>query len=381
MSVTQVKKIVEDFIADARNDLLVIKGEWGVGKTYFWNDTVRKASEVKSIAHKHYSYVSLFGLKNLEDVKTEVAASRINSESIKSSLTAREWAKDAKKILKDVEKLPILKEKAGGALGTVMFRFIKDTLICFDDFERRGNGLGIKDVLGLASQLKEQRGCKIIFIINEGVLLQEEKEEFKRHSEKIVDLELEFSPEPEEVFNIVFLVSNPYYELIKTCCTKLGIKNIRILQRIRRFIEDLSPHFNEIAISVAENIIGSLILFVWCYYQKDKGAPPLSYVVNYKHYERLIPELKKEETEEEKQWSDILYSYGYSHTDDLDHQIARFVEKGYYDVILAEQVEIKNKEAHKQQGQDSFKKVWDLYHDSFDDNEEEFLNELVTSFR
>jgi hypothetical protein len=65
----------------------------------------------------------------------------------------------------------------------------------------------------------------------------------------------------------------------------------------------------------------------------------------------------------------------------LDNQIAKLVEKGYYDAILAEQIEIKNTEAHKQQGQASFGKAWNLYRDSFDNNEEEFLEALVTSFR
>src|SRR2546423_14187347 len=102
MSIRQVRKVVEDFISNDRSDLLLIKGEWGVGKTYFWNDIVQTASVARSIGHKHYSYVSLFGLNNLEDVRTEISASRISSESIKDSLTAREWAKDAKKILKDI---------------------------------------------------------------------------------------------------------------------------------------------------------------------------------------------------------------------------------------------------------------------------------------
>src|SRR6266508_1688321 len=93
MSLREVKKVVENFIADERNDLLVLKGEWGVGKTYFWNYLVRRASIVKGIGHKHYSYISLFGLNNLEDVRTEISASRVSSESIKESLTAREWAK------------------------------------------------------------------------------------------------------------------------------------------------------------------------------------------------------------------------------------------------------------------------------------------------
>ena len=382
MSLKQIKKVVEDFIGDNRNDLLVLKGEWGVGKTYFWNDLIRKASTAKSITYKHYSYVSLFGVNHLEDLKTEIVASKTGTEAIKESLTVKEWAKDARKMLKDAEKIPFFKDRTGGVLGTVMFRFVNDALICFDDFERRGNGLGIKDVLGLASLLKEQRGCKIVFIINEGVLQPEEKEEFRRHSEKIVDLEVQFSPQPEEVFDLVFSASIQHYYYIKTCCTKLGIKNIRVLQRVRRFIENISSRIKDVEQSVAENVISSLVLFIWCYYQKDKGAPPLSFVMNYQSYERFIPGRNKEESEEEKQWSDSLNAYGFSHSDDLDKQLAILVEVGFCDyAIFNDQLEKKNEESRDRQGQDSYRKAWDLYHDSFDNNQEEFLQELVSSFR
>lgn len=383
MSLREVKKVVENFIADDRSDLLVLKGEWGVGKTYSWNDIVRTASAARSIGHRHYSYVSLFGLNNLEDVRTEISASRVSSESIKDSLTAREWAKDAKKILKDIERLPILKDKTSGALGTVMFRFIKDTLICLDDLERRGSGLGIKDILGLASLLKEQRGCKIVFILNESVLLPAEKEEFRRHSEKVIDAEIEFSPEPEEVFNLIFSRDNPHYDYIKDCCIKLDIRNIRILQRIRRYLDTVSSSsLRDAEAGTANKVIKSLVLFVWCHYQKDKGAPSLSFVKKYRNFERSLIGSRTEPTEDEKEWSRRLDNYGYVQSDDLDKELVKLVEVGSYDAAaLAEQLRKKNEEVRDSEGKESYYEVCRIYGRSFDNNEQEFLEKLVGAFR
>jgi tRNA A37 threonylcarbamoyladenosine biosynthesis protein TsaE len=60
MSIFQVKKVIEEFIQNDKNDLLVIKGDWGVGKTYFWQETIAEVSKRGGILHKNYSYVSLF---------------------------------------------------------------------------------------------------------------------------------------------------------------------------------------------------------------------------------------------------------------------------------------------------------------------------------
>jgi tRNA A37 threonylcarbamoyladenosine biosynthesis protein TsaE len=59
MSLAQIRPVVERFISDDRNDLLVIKGGWGVGKTYFWQDVIRGARAEGSVGRAHYSYVSL----------------------------------------------------------------------------------------------------------------------------------------------------------------------------------------------------------------------------------------------------------------------------------------------------------------------------------
>jgi hypothetical protein len=384
MSLSLIKTVVENFICDKQNDLLVLKGQWGVGKTFFWQYLVQQASKTQNIGHSSYSYVSLFGISSLEELKNAILASRVDSASVKPNVSFMEWVTTAKQFLKGMEQIPAVREWTGGMAGTALFLLMKDTLICFDDIERRGAGLDAKDMLGLASLLKEQRGCKVAFIVNDGALSEDEREYFKRHSEKIIDIELQFSPLPEEVFDYVFPLSHSYYDLIKRCCLTLGVKNIRILQRINRFLDILLPYLRDSEISVRESAISSLVLYVWCYYDRDSGAPSLSYVVSYRSVDFYLAKYsglgqkEKEESKEVKQWQELLNTYGYERTDEVDRHIKSLVEKGYLDnAAFSLDLEKKNKEARSLQGQHSYRSVWNLYHDSFKDNEREFTQELV----
>jgi chromosomal replication initiation ATPase DnaA len=81
MSLAQVKTAVEKFIENTRNDFLLIKGEWGVGKTYFWKDIIAKSSEADKVGHRHYAYISLFGIDSLESLKNSIIAARIDSNT------------------------------------------------------------------------------------------------------------------------------------------------------------------------------------------------------------------------------------------------------------------------------------------------------------
>lgn len=380
MSLEQVKAVVERFISDAYNDLLIIKGGWGVGKTYFWQHLVQDVSQKKVISKRYYSYVSLFGISDLEELKNAILVASVDATAVQADDRNKGLLASSKQLLKGVEKIPVLREWTGGLAGAALFLSVRDSLICFDDIERKGDGLDTKDLLGLASLLKEQRSCKIAFIMNDGSLPRDEFEEFKRHSEKIIDLELQFSPSSEETFNYVFEVAHGYYDLILSSCLTLSIKNIRTLQRIRRFIERLLPRMDRSEPVVVENVLRSVVLFVWCYFDKDSDVPPLDYVMSHHHYGLLFS--TKEESETEKRWNSLLRSYGYRGTDALDRHLAAFIERGYLDdAAFTIELDKKNEEARAQQGRDTYGRVWTLWRDSFDDNELEFIQALEVSFR
>ncbi|WP_129633711.1 hypothetical protein [Candidatus Oscillochloris fontis] len=382
MSTQHVKKVVQQFIAADHNDLLVLKGGWGVGKTYFWQNAIITAKESKKINKGHYSYVSLFGINSLEELRNIIMATREDANNKEVNSSIKNIADIIKQFGMQAENIPALREFTGGIASQAVFMLLKNTLICFDDLERRGDGLNIKDLMGFASLLTEQRNCQVVIIINEGSMSDLEVSEFRKHSEKIVDVELQFSPSSEEVFNYVFPENYPHYLLVQRLIFNLNIRNIRIIQRIKRFISDLLGCFEGTETEVIDEILRSIILFVWCYYDKDSGAPPLSYVKGFDFVQLLMPGKEKEVDSEKETWNRLLNNYGYRGVNDLNRHLITFVETGYLDSdVFKRDLSKRNNAAKVQQGQDAYAQVWKLYHNSFDNNEEEFVHQLLSAFR
>lgn len=106
MSIQKIKPVLEAFVRDEGNDLLVLRGRWGVGKTFFWQTLMDYASRNNRIGTSHYSYVSLFGINNLEELKNAILAGRVEAADIKrkTSTSTKEWKQRFKKLTSNIEK-------------------------------------------------------------------------------------------------------------------------------------------------------------------------------------------------------------------------------------------------------------------------------------
>jgi hypothetical protein len=126
----------------------------------------------KSIALTRYSYVSLFGANSIDEFKYSVFENSVNAVDIgvEPSLetlqtnTLGAAQRFGRKSLWFLQQIPLVKNYVGG-LGPVWFSSVRNAIICIDDIERRGSGLTVRDIMGLASNLKEHKGCKIVFIL------------------------------------------------------------------------------------------------------------------------------------------------------------------------------------------------------------------------
>ena len=67
---------IEEYIRKPYTDYAVmINGEWGSGKTHFWNNKLRKRLEViKNKAGKAYKtiYISLYGINSIEEISKKI---------------------------------------------------------------------------------------------------------------------------------------------------------------------------------------------------------------------------------------------------------------------------------------------------------------------
>ena len=72
MSIEKTKKVVRNFLLDKSAEVLSIKGLWGVGKTYFWNEAIKQVKDDPGFCRDKYCYVSLFGIESLAQLKMTI---------------------------------------------------------------------------------------------------------------------------------------------------------------------------------------------------------------------------------------------------------------------------------------------------------------------
>lgn len=403
MSLKDVQISVEKFLSSDQPQTIAISGEWGSGKTYFWNQIIRSAS-FKGKGDK-YSYVSLFGMGNIADLKSAIFDNAIEMEDVRSGATSYTWVKNAAAALQAFDNYQLNEVKApigrilsglwkrispvlptvsawGGVAKSLSFMAIKDYVICLDDIERKAAGLLIKEVLGLASMLREERHCRVIMILNVDAL-GADNDDLKTFKEKVFDVDIVFSPTAEERAKLVF---SDEWELSRPVADKvvrLGIKNIRIMQRIRRVIETLLPYVRDKDAALTRQLIHSSALLTWCYYGRGEEVPAYD-TIRSDGFLMLgaLARDKKEKSKEDELIERIQYDYGYNGTDEFDQQICHLLENGYVvEEELSNVVESFQELAIKNNHNGSFTQAWALFHDTFSNNENELVETLSRRFQ
>ena len=149
---------------------IMINGEWGSGKTYFWNNKVKNKIESTEIDGKRYKtiYMSLYGISNLDDISKKIFI-EMNpnlNKSIKKILDMRNVSS-----IPEYVKTGIDMANSFGFMQTndkvdyAKFFDIDDKVLCFDDLERAN--VDVIDVLGYINNFVEHDHMKTIIICNE----------------------------------------------------------------------------------------------------------------------------------------------------------------------------------------------------------------------
>ena len=71
------------FLEDDKPGVIAIRGRWGVGKTYAWDEAIRAAVERKTIKYDCYSSVSLFGIEFLNQLKLAIFENRTYGDALR----------------------------------------------------------------------------------------------------------------------------------------------------------------------------------------------------------------------------------------------------------------------------------------------------------
>ncbi|GGY61183.1 hypothetical protein [Marinobacter zhanjiangensis] len=386
MTIEIIKNQIDKFLASEVPGVLAIKGEWGVGKTFTWNKYLVEARNENRISLKKYSYISLFGINSLDVFKYSIFENVIDRNLIGTEANVDTFKRNSadllaslgRKTVKLVKGSSLLKDFAP-AIESFSFLSLEKHLICIDDLERKGKNLSIKDVMGLASLLKEQKKCQVVILLNDG---EEGLEDYEKYREKVIDIELAFAPEPKECADIAYSDGTPYQDRLKELTTSLGIRNIRILKKIERLVKLALPLVEEFEPEISDQIIHSTVLFSWSYYcsESQDNIPPLDFITK-KGY-ALLGIGDDKIGDQEKKWQTNLQAYNYHLTDELDLLIAAAVRTGFYiENEIKDKAASKNQQVIASKSEGSFSEAWRLYHDTFNDNAAEVIDRLYRSFK
>ena len=160
-----------DYIRKPYTDhAIMINGEWGSGKTYFWNNKVKSKIETSDINGKRYKtiYMSLYGISNLDDISKKIFI-EMNpnlNKSIKKVLESRNISSIPEYVKTGIDMANSfgfmqMNEK----IDYSKFFDIDDKVLCFDDLERAN--VDVIDVLGYINNIVEHDHIKTIIICNE----------------------------------------------------------------------------------------------------------------------------------------------------------------------------------------------------------------------
>ena len=193
--------VIKQYLEMETNFSIMISGSWGAGKTYYYKNQIFELinkTEVFGDNSKKYKpiIISLFGIKNIEDLQSQLFLSLypfLKNKKIKIGSSI------AKTIVKGVLMIKGLGEYTKmldnvNIKGKDFLNF-NELVICFDDLERLSKNLELKEIIGFVNNLVENENAKIVLIANEDKI---EDADYKVLKEKVVGNTVEFNPDMKE---------------------------------------------------------------------------------------------------------------------------------------------------------------------------------------
>ena len=242
-----VESILDYIRSDYTDYAIMINGEWGSGKTYFWNNKIRKKIDSTKLNGKQYTtiYMSLYGISNLEEIskKIFIETTQLMDKNLKKymnshgQMTIPEYAKTGL----DMANLFGVSQN-GDKVDYAKFFSTDDKVLCFDDLERAN--VDVIDILGYINNFVEHDHIKTIIICNE-----------KELSTKLKSSNLEM-----KTFIATYLLDKQ---------GDLTTTDKPMVEKIKNQIEDVFDKANEYE-RIKEKLIGETFEY----------APKFDYIIN-----------------------------------------------------------------------------------------------------
>lgn len=260
---------------------IVLYGQWGSGKTYFCEHTLKVALKKSNIK---ICRVSLFGVTSFDEICERVLIAYCNVGaktriSTLSEIGIRSGIGVLKKILHSTGI-----EVALSPRSAVTLLDMKDRLTIFDDIERSGfkEGEQLKLLFGYINDMVENNGWHVMIVRNEPFTVDASS------SEKVISRQLNFAPSIESIYQAIV---GDYFESIaadfdvkKPILLGLeasGIVNARALAKVMPFLREVlaSEVLSDTSIAAVgrAETLSDITRFG---YQVVAGKPPVQLAVN-----------------------------------------------------------------------------------------------------
>ena len=312
-----VESILDYVRADYTDYAIMINGEWGSGKTYFWNNKIRKKIDTMKLNGKQYTtiYMSLYGISNLEDIskKIFIETTQLMDKNLRKYMNNNkqtsipEYAKTGL----DMANLFGI-SKNGERFNYGDFFSTDDKVLCFDDLERAN--VDVIDILGYINNFVEHDHIKTIIICNEkelstklksnnlemktfiatymldkqGELLKTDKpivekiksqieyvfdkaNEYERIKEKLIGETFEYIPKFDYIINGILMRYESDQELIRflrentniiiSTFNKSGTRNLRILKHALNDFQKVFEMTSKNYPNISNRVIQTMLIF------------------------------------------------------------------------------------------------------------------------
>ncbi|WP_354681949.1 P-loop NTPase fold protein [Cupriavidus necator] len=378
-----IERVISEFLDSKKPEVLAISGKWGVGKTYALKEMVRAYNGENALAW--YSYVSVFGAKSIGDLRSMILVKTrpfpVNKDRVGDAVEEAEslFAKGRggaiyKAIMALLEKIPYGGKHITVLLETIATSLIRKTVVCIDDIERLGSGIAMDELMGLVSELKVESQCKIILLFNEEQLGERAKQ-YERASEKVVDKKLAFVTTTSDAVDLGLPADTPLREYVVPCVEKLGISNIRTVQKIANGLRTVHSVIPNCSDAVNHQAAIAVAVFAGALYEGGIGFPNAEQVVSYNWYS-IAMGVGKDTIEES--WREKLHACGFLACDEFDAAVLSVLRNGYaHGSELARYAQELDEVADRARLDGIFTEAWNTFHYRIDGTAEELMRKFL----
>jgi len=256
---------------------ILIKGEWGCGKTYFINKLISRYKEKgQKIQSNEIIYLSLFGIGQISEIDDRLF------QKMHPVLSSEQF-KLATGFINSAIKAGI-KINTAGTLNVGGFditppkriksKELEKKLIIIDDIER--TSLYPSQIFGYFSEYLYQLNMKLIFIGHEGIISgNDEKNNYLKIKEKTIGVEFTIKPEIEiavESFIKELSLDNDMENIRNNCLEAISILDCKNLRTVRQCLYNLKIFYKALDKEIIEKRNSELSkIFINLFIQKSLG--------------------------------------------------------------------------------------------------------------